>query len=61
MSRKKEKTVKVNNHHLVLTNLAKLHWPKDKITKGAMINYYEKMTPFILPYLKARSLSLKRH
>jgi bifunctional non-homologous end joining protein LigD len=61
MNNEKEKTVKINNHNLVLTNLTKLYWPKDKITKGAMINYYEKMAPAILPYLKNRSLSLKRN
>ncbi|MEP6727431.1 MAG: DNA ligase D, partial [Bacteroidota bacterium] len=57
----KEKSVKVNGHSLQLTNLTKIYWPKDKITKGALINYYEKMAPVILPYLKNRPLSLKRN
>jgi len=57
----KEKTVKVNSQTLQLTNLTKLYWPKDKITKGALINYYEKIAPVILPYLKDRPLSLKRN
>ncbi len=57
----KEKTVKVNSQTLQLTNLTKLYWPKDKITKGALINYYNTMAPVILPYLKNRPLSLKRN
>jgi bifunctional non-homologous end joining protein LigD len=61
MNSEKEKTVKINNHNLVLTHLTKLYWPKDKITKGALINYYEKMAPVVLPYLKNRSLSLRRN
>jgi bifunctional non-homologous end joining protein LigD len=61
MATEKEKTIKVNNHPLQFTNLTKIYWPKDKITKGDLLNYYEKMAPVILPYLKNRPLSLKRN
>ena len=57
----KEKTVKLNGHRLQLTNLTKIYWPKEKISKGALIDYYEKIAPVILPYLKNRPLSLKRN
>ncbi len=56
-----DKKVKVNNHTLSLTNLNKVYWPKEKFTKGDLINYYEKISPYILPYLKGRPLSLKRN
>ncbi|MEO7210257.1 MAG: DNA ligase D, partial [Chitinophagaceae bacterium] len=56
-----DKNVKVNNHTLSLTNLNKIYWPKEKFTKGDLINYYEKISPYILPYLKGRPLSLKRN
>ncbi|MEP7279328.1 MAG: non-homologous end-joining DNA ligase [Bacteroidota bacterium] len=57
----KEKAVKINNHVLQLTNLNKLYWPADKITKGALIEYYDRIAPVMLPYLKNRPLSLKRN
>jgi len=44
-----------------LTNLDKLYWPKERISKGDLLNYYETISPFILPYLKNRPLSLKRN
>ncbi len=44
----------------ILTNLDKIFWPKDKITKGDLIRYYEEISPWILPHLKDRPVSLKR-
>ena len=44
-----------------ITNPGKLYWPKEKITKGDLISYYEAISPYILPYLKNRPLSLKRN
>jgi len=43
------------------TNLDKLYWPDEGITKGDLIRYYETMAPYIIPYLKNRPLSLKRN
>jgi len=43
-----------------ITNRNKIYWPKEKITKGMMIDYYQEMAPLILPYLKDRPESLKR-
>jgi len=57
----KEKSIKLNGHSVQLTNLTKIYWPKDKITKGALLSYYDIMAPVILPYLKNRPLSLKRN
>jgi len=45
---------------LKLTNLDKVFWPKEKITKGDLIRYYEKISKWILPYLKDRPESLRR-
>ena len=43
------------------TNRDKLYWPREGITKGMMIDYYQTMAPYILPYLKDRPESLKRN
>jgi DNA ligase D len=44
-----------------LTNLDKLYWPAEGITKGELLDYYRQIAPYILPYLKNRPLSLLRH
>ncbi len=43
------------------SNRDKLYWPKEGITKGMMIDYYQTMATYILPYLKDRPESLKRN
>lgn len=52
---------KVNGHELKFTNLSKIYWPVEKITKRELINYYYQVAPYILPYLKNRPQSLNRH
>lgn len=44
-----------------LTNQNKIFWPKEKITKGDLVDYYRDVSKFILPHLKDRPLSLNRH
>ncbi|MDR6487255.1 bifunctional non-homologous end joining protein LigD [Chryseobacterium vietnamense] len=51
---------KVNRHELKFTNLDKVFWPKEGITKRDLINYYYQAAPFILPYLKDRPQSMNR-
>jgi len=57
----KDKTIIVNNRKLELSNINKIYWPDEKITKGQLIQYYESMADYILPYLKDRPLSLLRN
>jgi bifunctional non-homologous end joining protein LigD len=42
------------------SNLDKIFWPKEKYTKGDLLNYYSSISSFILPYLKDRPHSLNR-
>ncbi|MGJ1435684.1 DNA ligase D [Sphingobacterium siyangense] len=51
---------KVNRHELKFTNLDKVFWPKEGITKRDLINYYYQAATFILPYLKDRPQSMNR-
>ncbi len=52
---------KINGHEIKFTNLNKIYWPKEKITKRDMLNYYYQVAPYILPYLKDRPQSMNRH
>jgi bifunctional non-homologous end joining protein LigD len=42
------------------TNINKIYFPDDEITKGDVIDYYQQMADYILPYLKGRPQSLLR-
>jgi bifunctional non-homologous end joining protein LigD len=56
----KEKEVTLDKHLVKLTNLDKIYFPKDEVTKGDVIDYYQSVARYILPYLKNRPLSLNR-
>jgi bifunctional non-homologous end joining protein LigD len=51
---------KICGHDLKFTNLSKVYWPEDGITKRDMFNYYYQVAEYILPYLKDRPQSLNR-
>lgn len=51
----------INGHEIKFNNLHKIYWPKEKITKRDMLNYYYRVAPYILPYLKDRPQSMNRH
>jgi len=51
---------KIKGHELKFTNLSKIYWPEDKVTKRDMFNYYYQVADYILPYLKDRPQSLNR-
>ena len=57
----REEVVNINGHDLKFTNLQKIYWPKEKISKRDMLNYYYEVTPYILPYMQNRPQSLNRH
>lgn len=60
-SEENERIVEVNGHELKLTNQNKIFWPEEKYTKGDVINHYNKISDYILPYLFDRPQSLKRN
>lgn len=51
----------INGHEIKFNNLSKVYWPKEKITKRDMLNYYYQVAPYMLPYLKDRPQSMNRH
>lgn len=52
--------MKIGKQEIKLTHLDKIYFPKDGLTKGDVINYYQKISSYILPYLKDRPESLYR-
>jgi len=57
----KDKELVIDKIKVKTTNRNKIYWPGEGITKGMMIDYYQLMAPYILPYLKDRPESLKRN
>ncbi len=56
-----EKELVFGKKKVSLTNLNKIYWPKEQISKGEMLSYYEQIADFILPYLKDKPISLNRY
>jgi len=59
-SNETEKTFTFGKVKIKATNLNKVFFPGDGVTKGDVINYYISMADYILPYLKGRPESLLR-
>ncbi|NLT94627.1 MAG: DNA polymerase domain-containing protein [Clostridia bacterium] len=53
--------VKIGDHKISLSNLDKIFWPKENISKGDLIKYYLEMADYILPHLHNRPFVMKRY
>lgn len=56
-----ETTITVEGKNLKLTNLKKIFWPEEGYTKQDLIDYYDKISEYILPYLIDRPENLRRN
>ena len=61
-----EKGFSLSPHEQNFSNLGKIYWPstgrvKKGLTKADLIEYYDKVSKYILPHLRNRPLSLKRY
>jgi bifunctional non-homologous end joining protein LigD len=54
-------SVDVEGRTLTLTNLDKVLYPDAGFTKGAVIDYYAKIAPVMLPHLAGRAATFKRY
>lgn len=54
-------TLKCGRHVVTITNEARILFPKSKITKKMLIDYYAAIAPFMLPHLKNRPLTMLRY
>ncbi len=51
--------LRVDGHDLRLTNLEKVLFPEDGYTKADLIRYYTEVSPYLLPVIRDRPLTLK--
>ncbi|MBI2722999.1 MAG: DNA ligase D [Bacteroidetes bacterium] len=57
----KESSLTIGKVKVKTTNFNKIYFPEDNVTKGDVINYYQSISKYILPFLKDRPQSLKRN
>jgi bifunctional non-homologous end joining protein LigD len=53
--------VKKGNRVLRLSNLDKLFWPEERITKGDLLSYYRAVADVLVPHLRDRPFTMKRY
>jgi bifunctional non-homologous end joining protein LigD len=56
-----EAEVVVEGGAVKLTNLQKVFWPKLRLTKRDLLQYYADVSPWLLPHLKNRAMVMKRY
>jgi bifunctional non-homologous end joining protein LigD len=52
--------VQVEGRPLALTNLAKVLYPADGFTKAEVLDYYQRISPVLLPHIAGRPMTLRR-
>jgi bifunctional non-homologous end joining protein LigD len=53
--------VQVDGRSLALTNLAKVLYPADGFTKAEVLDYYQRISPVLLPHIAGRPMTLRRY
>lgn len=61
MPTKQKTQMRVGGRTLSVSSLDKVFYPKTGFTKGAMLDYYARIAPVLLPHLKNRPITLKRY
>ena len=61
MSPSAKSTLAVGERSLSVTNLGKVLWPEDGVTKGDLIAYYRAVSAWLLPHITNRPLTLERY
>jgi bifunctional non-homologous end joining protein LigD len=50
-----------SSRRVTITNSGKVFWPDEGYTKADLVEYYERVAPWLLPYLRDRALVLARY
>ena len=59
--RRGSEAIAVEGREVRLTNLDKLFWADEGITKGDLIQYYADVAPVLLPHIRHRAMVMKRY
>jgi bifunctional non-homologous end joining protein LigD len=59
-SPKKSEELNIGGHNVRLSNLDKVLYPENRFTKAQVIDYYIRVSPYLLPHFKDRPVTLKR-
>jgi bifunctional non-homologous end joining protein LigD len=54
-------TLRKGKRELRLSNLDKLFWPAEGITKGDLLAYYQAVAPVLVPHLHGRPFTMRRY
>src|SRR5688572_10063405 len=54
-------TITVHGRDVRLSNLDKVFWREEGITKGQLIQYYADVAPVLLPHIRDRAMVMKRY
>jgi bifunctional non-homologous end joining protein LigD len=57
----RETVVRRGSRKLELSNLDKLYWPDEGITKGDLLDYYRAVAPVLVPHLRERPFTMRRY
>jgi bifunctional non-homologous end joining protein LigD len=57
----KSQTRNIDGHDIIFNNLDKIYYPKKKVTKRDIVNYYYLVAPYMLPYMMDRPQTLIRY
>jgi bifunctional non-homologous end joining protein LigD len=55
------RVVRRGKRELKLSNLDKLFWPDEGITKGDLLRYYEEIAPVLVPHIAHRPFTMRRY
>src|SRR5262245_2003301 len=53
--------LRIEGREVSVSRLNKVFYPETGFTKGQVIDYYIRISPFLLPHLRDRPLTLKRY
>jgi len=53
--------VQIDGRTLTLSNLTKVLYPAGGFTKGEVLDYYQRISPVLLPHIAGRPMTLKRY